>query len=333
MEDDEEQEPFTAYDYWEEVYEDTMEYLKYMMQTTREDASMDFKEKLADITEIKQQDPKLTHQSTLSIAAAWIACGLDLKNTIFYRQSSIPQIMELNWILTSITPKGLMNRAHAYKAIQDITSGKDKDKNVQMGLFNYPILMSSDILIFNAELIPVGRDQKQHIEMTRDIANKFNLTYGSFFNLPEPLIDETTSYLPGLDGNKMSKSYSNYIDLFSEEKKLQKQINQIKTNSLEPGEKKPLDSTLYKYFKCFANEKKIKQIDKYFNEGMGWGDLKKELFELINLEIAPAREKYFDLVNDPKKVEKLLKEGESKALKIASKNLKEIRALVGIKSL
>jgi tryptophanyl-tRNA synthetase len=282
---------------------------------------------------IKQQDPKLTHQSTLSIAAAWIACGLDLKNTIFYRQSSIPQIMELNWILTSITPKGLMNRAHAYKAMQDTTSGKDKDKNVQMGLFNYPILMSSDILIFNAELIPVGSDQKQHIEMTRDIANKFNLTYGSFFNLPEPLIDETTSYLPGLDGNKMSKSYSNYIDLFSEEKKLQKQINQIKTDSLEPGEKKPQDSTLYKYFKCFANEKNMKQIDKYFNEGMGWGDLKKELFELINLEIAPAREKYFNLVNNPQKVEKLLKEGESKALKIASKNLKEIRALVGIKTL
>ena len=193
--------------------------------------------------------------------------------------------------------------------------------------------MSSDILSFNAELIPVGSDQKQHIEMTRDIANKFNLTYGNFFNLPEPMIDETNSVLPGIDGNKMSKSYSNYIDLFSEEKKLQKQINQIKTNSLEPGEKKSLDSTLYKYFKCFANEKKIKKIDKYFNEGMGWGDLKKELFELINLEIAPAREKYFDLVNDPKKVEKLLKEGESKALKIASKNLKEIRALVGIKSL
>ena len=282
---------------------------------------------------IKQQDPELTHQSTLSIAAAWIACGLDLKNTIFYRQSSIPQIMELNWILTSITPKGLMNRAHAYKAMQDTTSGKDKDKNVQMGLFNYPILMSSDILIFNAELIPVGSDQKQHIEMTRDIANKFNLTYGSFFNLPEPLIDETTSYLPGLDGNKMSKSYSNYIDLFSEEKKLQKQINQIKTDSLEPGEKKPKDSTLYKYFKCFTNDKNIKQVDAYFNEGMGWGDLKKELFELINKEITPARKKYFDLINNPKKVEKLLKEGESKALKIASKNLKEIRALVGIKTL
>ena len=282
---------------------------------------------------IKQQDPKLTHQSTLSIAAAWIACGLDLKNTIFYRQSSIPQIMELNWILTSITPKGLMNRAHAYKAMQDATSGKDKDKNVQMGLFNYPILMSSDILLFNADLIPVGSDQKQHIEMTRDIANKFNLTYGNFFNLPEPMIDETTSFLPGLDGLKMSKSYLNYIDLFSNEKKLQKQINQIKTDSLEPGEKKPKDSTLYKYFKCFVNDKEIEKIDRYFNEGMGWGDLKKELFTIINNELTPARDKYFDLMNDPTKVERLLIQGESKALKIASKNLEKIRSLVGIRSL
>ena len=282
---------------------------------------------------IKQQDPKLTHQSTLSIAAAWIACGLDLKNTIFYRQSSVPQIMELNWILSSITPKGLMNRAHAYKAIQDATTGKDKDKNVQMGLFNYPILMSADILIFNADLIPVGSDQKQHIEMTRDIANKFNLTYGNFFNLPEPMIDETISFLPGLDGLKMSKSYSNYIDLFSDEKKLQKQINQIKTDSLEPGEKKSKDSTLYKYFKCFVKNKEIRKIDNYFNEGMGWGDLKKELFRVINNELAPARDKYFDLINNPTRVEKLLVEGESKALKIASENLEKIRELVGIRSL
>ena len=282
---------------------------------------------------IKQQDPKLTHQSTLSIAAAWIACGLDLKNTIFYRQSSVPQIMELNWILSSITPKGLMNRAHAYKAIQDATTGKDKDKNVQMGLFNYPILMSADILIFNADLIPVGSDQKQHIEMTRDIANKFNLTYGNFFNLPEPMIDETISFLPGLDGLKMSKSYSNYIDLFSDEKKLQKQINQIKTDSLEPGEKKSKDSTLYKYFKCFVKNKEIRKIDNYFNEGMGWGDLKKELFRVINNELAPARDKYFNLINNPTRVEKLLVEGESKALKIASENLEKIRKLVGIRSL
>jgi len=282
---------------------------------------------------IKQQSSELTHQSTLSIAAAWIACGLDLENTIFYRQSSIPQIMELNWILTSITPKGLMNRAHAYKAIIDTTDGQDKDKNVQMGLFNYPILMSSDILIFNADLIPVGSDQKQHIEMTRDIANKFNLTYGSFFNLPQPLINETSSYLPGLDGNKMSKSYANCIDLFAEEKKLQKQINKIKTDSLEPGDKKPTDSTIYKYFRCFTSTENIEVIDHYFEGGMGWGDLKKELFKLINTELAPSREKYFNLINNPRHVEELLLEGEAKALKVASKNLKKIRSLVGIRPL
>ncbi len=282
---------------------------------------------------IKQQSPELTHQSTLSIAAAWIACGLDIENTIFYRQSSIPQIMELNWILTSITPKGLMNRAHAYKAIQDSNRGQDKDKNVQMGLFNYPILMSSDILIFNADLIPVGSDQKQHIEMTRDIANKFNSTYGSFFNLPEPLISERTSYLPGLDGNKMSKSYLNFIDLFSEEKRLQKQINKIKTDSREPGEEKPRNSTLYKYFECFSNAARIKEIDNCFRDGMAWGDLKKQLFNLINNELAPARNKYIELINNPKKVEDILQEGEAKAIKVASKNLSEIRSLVGIRPL
>ena len=282
---------------------------------------------------IKQQNPDLTHQSTLSIAAAWIACGLNPKNTVFYRQSSIPEIMELNWILTSITPKGLMNRAHAYKALQDATNGKDKDKNVQMGLYNYPILMSSDILIFKAELIPVGSDQKQHIEMTRDIANKFNLTYGNFFNLPEPMIDEMNSVLPGIDGNKMSKSYSNYIYLFTEEKTLQNKINQIKTDSLEPGKKKPKNSILYKYFKCFGSEKDLEKINDYFDEGMSWGDLKKELFKIINDELGPFREKYINLMNNPKEVEEILRVGEIKAQKIASSNLKKIRSLVGIRSL
>jgi tryptophanyl-tRNA synthetase len=282
---------------------------------------------------IKQQDPKLTHQSTLSIAAAWLACGLNLENTIFYRQSSVPQIMELNWILNSITPKGLMNRAHAYKAKRDSTKGKDKDKNIQMGLYNYPILMSSDILIFKAELIPVGSDQKQHIEMTRDIASRFNSAYGLFFNLPEPVIDKNISLLPGIDGEKMSKSYSNYIELFSTEKKLQKKINQIKTNSLEPGEKKPTDSVLFKYFSCFSDENNLREFRKLFEDGMGWGDLKKELFVLINSEIEPYRDKYFSLLENSKKVEEVLIEGEEKAVKIASENLKLIRELIGIKPL
>lgn len=282
---------------------------------------------------IKQQDPKLTHTSTLSIAAAWIACGLNLENTVFYRQSSIPQIMELNWILSSITPKGLMNRAHAYKAIQDQTNGNDKDKNVLMGLYNYPILMSSDILMFNAKLIPVGSDQKQHIEMTRDIANKFNISYGDFFNLPEPIIDNEIPLLPGIDGNKMSKSYNNYIDLFSNEKKLQKQINQIKTNSLEPGEKKPRDSFLYKYFYCFSSKDDLNKYDDLFDEGASWGDLKKELFKLINSEIGDYREKYLSLIENPAEVEEILADGESKALNIATENLKGIRELVGIRAL
>ena len=282
---------------------------------------------------IKQQNPELTHQSTLSIAAAWIACGLNLKNTIFYRQSSIPQIMELNWILTSITPKGLMNRAHAYKAVQDSTTGKDKDKNVQMGLYNYPILMSADILMFNANLIPVGNDQKQHIEMTRDIANKFNITYGESFILPEAIIDENIHHLPGLDGEKMSKSYSNFIDLFVSEKDLQKKINQIKTDSLEPGQKKPKNSILYKYFECFSDDTKIKMYGEYFNDGMGWGDLKKELYSLINTELSPYREKYNELISKPKIVEDFLREGESKAYEIANKNLNKIRQKIGIRPL
>ena len=263
---------------------------------------------------IKQQDPKLTHTSTLSIAAAWIACGLNLENTVFYRQSSIPQIMELNWILSSITPKGLMNRAHAYKAIQDQTNGNDKDKNVLMGLYNYPILMSSDILMFNAKLIPVGSDQKQHIEMTRDIANKFNISYGDFFNLPEPIIDIEIPLLPGIDGNKMSKSYNNYIDLFS-------------------NEKKPRDSFLYKYFYCFSSKDDLNKYDDLFDEGASWGDLKKELFKLINSEIGDYREKYLSLIENPAEVEEILVDGESKALNIATENLKGIRELVGIRAL
>ena len=168
---------------------------------------------------IKNQDPKLTFQSSLQIASAWIACGIDLDKVNFYRQSSIPQILELNWILSSVTPKGILNRAHAYKAAVDTNESNDPDKGINAGLFNYPILMAADILLFDAKYVPVGSDQKQHIEMTRDIAGRFNNTYGKTFDLPEPIISEDISLLPGLDGRKMSKSYNNFIELFSSEKK------------------------------------------------------------------------------------------------------------------
>ena len=285
---------------------------------------------------IKQQEPELTHSSSLEIASAWLACGLDPKKTFFYRQSRVPQIMELNWILSNTTSKGLLNRAHAYKAAVDLNQEKkikDLDKGISAGTFNYPILMAADILIFDAEIVPVGSDQKQHIEMTRDIANKFNITYGESFILPEAIIDENIHHLPGLDGEKMSKSYSNFIDLFISEKDLQKKINQIKTDSLEPGQKKPKNSILYKYFECFSDATKIKMYGEYFNDGMGWGDLKKELYSLINIELSPYREKYNELISKPKIVEDFLREGESKAYEIANKNLNKIRQKIGIRPL
>ena len=283
---------------------------------------------------IKQHDPDLTHSSTLKISAAFIACGLNPDKAIFYRQSKIYQIMELNWILSSITPKGLMNRAHAYKAMQDATKGQDKDKNVLMGLFNYPILMSADILMFNADSIPVGSDQKQHIEMTRDIAEKFNNTFGNFFTLPEPLIDKNLPLLPGIDGQKMSKSYNNFIDLFCSSKELQKKINSIKTDSLMPGERKDKnDSLIYLYFQSFCNDEDIKKIDNHYQDGMGWGDLKKMLFDIIDSELGPYRDKYEKLISRPSLIEEALTEGEKKASKIAQDNLERIRELVGIKSL
>ena len=209
---------------------------------------------------IKNTDSDLTHSSSYEIAACWLACGLDPKKVIFYRQSDIPHIFELAWILGCLTSKGLLNRAHAYKAaISDNQEkgAKDIDKGITMGLFNYPILMAADILMFNADIVPVGQDQKQHIEMARDIAIKFNHHYGNLFTPPEAQISETTGVLPGIDGRKMSKSYGNTIPIFSDEKLLKKTIMKIKTNSLEPGE--PKDS---KSCNIFSTIKQLHQISK-----------------------------------------------------------------------
>ncbi len=286
---------------------------------------------------IKQQEPQLTHQSSLEIASAWLACGLDPKKTCFYRQSKITQILELNWILSNVTSKGLLNRAHAYKAAQDLNKengSNDLDKGITAGLFNYPVLMSADILIFNSNEVPVGSDQKQHIEMTRDIAARFNHIYGDTFNLPQAKISEDLPLLLGTDGRKMSKSYENFIELFSTEKKLQQAINKIQTDSLEPGESKSTkNSILYNYFQAFLNKDEIKEIEKKYSEGIGWGELKKELFDVINKEISSSRDRYFDLISDPSKVEDILQEGEKKAFDIAENKMKEIRERIGIKSL
>ena len=286
---------------------------------------------------IKQQDPVLTHKSSLEIASAWMACGLNPKETCFYRQSKIPQIMELNWILSNVTSKGLLNRAHAYKAAQDLNSKKkvkDLDKGITAGLFNYPVLMAADILIFDAETVPVGSDQKQHIEMTRDIAARFNHLYGETFKIPEAYISKNIPLLLGTDGRKMSKSYKNSIELFSEEKALKKSLNQIVTDSLMPGEpKETKNSVLYNYFQAFATETYLKEVNIKFSNGKGWGELKSDLFNLINTELKDSREKYFYFLNNADEVEDILKKGEIQASLLAEKKLIDVRNKIGIKPL
>ena len=286
---------------------------------------------------IKQQDPLLTHKSSLEIASAWLACGLNPKETCFYRQSKIPQIMELNWILSNATSKGLLNRAHAYKAAQDLNSKKkvkDLDKGITAGLFNYPVLMAADILIFDADTVPVGSDQKQHIEMTRDIAARFNYLYGETFKIPEAYISKNIPLLLGTDGRKMSKSYKNSIELFSEEKALKKSLNQIVTDSLMPGEpKETKNSVLYNYFQAFATETYLKEVNIKFSNGKGWGELKSDLFNLINTELKDSREKYFYFLNNADEVEDILKKGEIQASLLAEKKLIDVRNKIGIKPL
>ena len=218
---------------------------------------------------IKSKDPEALRRSCLEIAATWIASGLDIDKTYFYRQSDIPEILELNWILSNFTAKGLMNRAHAYKAAVDENEKVDPDKGITMGLFSYPVLMAADILMFNATHVPVGQDQVQHIEMTRDIAQRFNHHYGEIFVIPEGVIDNESSILPGLDGRKMSKSYGNIIPLFSDSKSLRKHVMKIKTNSLEPGEPKSTeDCLLFDIYKSFASESEIYSMKQGLKDGM-----------------------------------------------------------------
>ncbi len=285
---------------------------------------------------IKCQDPDEIHRSTLEIAASWIALGLDTDNAVFYRQSDIPEITELTWLLTCMTAKGLMNRSHAYKAaVQDNeTAGEDPDFGITMGLFSYPVLMAADILMFNAGKVPVGRDQIQHVEMARDIGQRFNFHYGDHFVLPEAVVDDNVALLQGLDGRKMSKSYGNTIPLFLSEKQLKKQINKIKTNLLEPGEpKEPDSSAVFQIWRAFASEAQTEEMRQAFADGIAWGEAKKQLFALINAELAPARERYEALIATPGKVEALLRAGAERARAISQPKMAVLREAVGIKGL
>ncbi len=276
------------------------------------------------------------HQSTLEIAASWLALGLDTETAVFYRQSDIPEIPELTWLLTCMTAKGLMNRSHAYKAAVQANdeAGEDPDFGINMGLFNYPVLMSADILMFNATHVPVGRDQAQHLEMTRDIAQRFNHHYGEHFVLPEAVIDDQVATLPGLDGRKMSKSYDNTIPLWLPEKKLRKQIMRIVTNSQEPGEPKDPDSAnVFSIYAAFASEQQRLAMRQAFADGIAWGEVKQQLFELINSELAEPRQRYQDLIANPATIEAELLAGAEKAREYSIPLIRRLRDAVGIRPL
>jgi tryptophanyl-tRNA synthetase len=285
---------------------------------------------------IKVDEPARIQRSTLEIAATWLACGLDPERVTFYRQSDIREIPELTWFLTCVTGKGVLNRAHAYKAAMDknLAKGEDPDADVNAGLFMYPVLMAADILMFNAHKVPVGRDQVQHIEMARDMAQSFNHLYGEHFTLPEAEIDDAVATLPGLDGRKMSKSYDNTIPLFTPRAQLQKLIAGIVTDSRAPGEPKDTEgSALFQIYQAFADDAETQALRKAYAEGIGWGDAKQILFERIDREVAPMRAHYEALLNDPAQIEKILRAGADKARQLSHPFMEGLRHAVGLRNL
>ncbi|KAB0538597.1 tryptophan--tRNA ligase [Xanthomonas cissicola] len=294
---------------------------------------------LADLHSlIKAQDPARTQRSTLEIAATWLACGLDPDKVWFYRQSDVPETTELMWLLTCVASKGILNRAHAYKAAVDRNraDGEDEDAGVTAGLFMYPVLMAADILIFNAHQVPVGRDQIQHIEMARDFAQRFNHVYGrDFFTLPEAVIDEQVSTLPGLDGRKMSKSYGNTIPLFAPREELRKLVFSILTDSRAPGQAKDTQgSALFQLYQAFATPQESAAFAQAFADGIGWGDAKQQVFERIDQEIAPLRTRYEGLIAEPARIEAILRAGGARLrARYATPLLAELRDAVGLRDL
>ena len=285
---------------------------------------------------IKCDEPARIQRSTLEIAASWLAAGLDPERVTFYRQSDIPEIPELTWLLTCVTGKGVLNRAHAYKASVDKNNaaGNDPDADVTAGLFMYPVLMGADILMFKAHQVPVGRDQIQHIEMARDMAQRFNHLYGEHLVLPEAAVEASVALLPGLDGRKMSKSYDNTIPLFTPKEQLRKLIAGLVTDSRAPGEPKEVEgSALFQMYQAFASFDETASMRQAYADGIAWGDAKQILFERIDRDVAPMRARYEALINDPAHIENLLLAGARKARDEATPLMGELRRAVGLRSL
>ena len=278
-------------------------------------------------------DKKTMHESTLEVAATWLACGLDPSKIVFFRQSDIPELFELTWVLSCFTGKGLLNRAHAYKAIvqKNQESGTDVDTGVSMGLFNYPVLMASDILMFGTHLVPVGKDQVQHLEMTADMAGSFNAVYGPILTIPAAYGNEQTAVIPGLDGRKMSKSYDNVIPLFGDPKKLRKLIMRIVTDTTAPEEPKdPSTSHIFQLYTAFATPEQSAALADRYRQGIGWGEAKQALYEVLDAFLTEPRKIYDDLMAHPEVIEKHLAEGKEKARAISMPLMHRIREAIGI---
>ncbi len=279
---------------------------------------------------IKNSNRNEIEQSVKDVALSWLASGLDPAQSFFYRQSDVPEILELSWILNCVTAKGLMNRSHAYKAATALNTS-DEDKGISMGLFSYPVLMAADILIFNATHVPVGPDQMQHLEMTRDIAGKFNHSYKKIFELPEAITQEADQIILGQDGRKMSKSYKNIIPLLSTEKVLKKSIAKIVTNSLEPGDPKDFNNcSVFSLYCHFSSDDEQSDLKESYENGISWGDAKNKLFEKVNEHIIPIRESYNSLNSNKDLINELLAEGSAKVRPMAKELLLEVRDSIGI---
>jgi tryptophanyl-tRNA synthetase len=287
---------------------------------------------------IKCEEPDRIERSRLEIAATWLACGLDPQRVAFYRQSDIPETPELTWLLTCVTAKGQMNRAHAYKAALDanLAAGEDADAGISMGLYSYPILMAADILLFNAHRVPVGKDQVQHIEMARDVAQRFNHLFGQghdLFVLPQAEVEAEMELLPGLDGRKMSKSYDNIIPLFEGGAKgLREAIARIVTDSRLPGEpKEPEGTALVAIFDAFAAREERAAFRTALRGGLAWGEAKQQLVEQIERHVGPMRAHYEDLMAHPERIEDILQAGAQKARAVAKPFLESLRRAVGLR--
>ena len=279
-------------------------------------------------------DPRILKELVYEVAASWLALGLDLDKSIFFRQSDIPEIPEFTWILSCFTAKGLLNRAHAYKAAIDrnLELNHDPDDGINAGLYYYPVLMAADILLYNSDVVPVGLDQKQHIEITRDIADAFNRTYGRILKLPEGIIQEDVQSIPGIDGRKMSKSYDNTIPIFAPEKQLRKQVMRIVTDSKTPDEPKNPDTcNLYGIYRYFASPARLAEVrQRYLEGGLGYGELKLELADLIMAYFAEAREKYSQLIDDRTYLDAIMANGAEKARSIAKPILARTKKAIGM---